>query len=100
MRYEPGDLVYPVDLPRRVLCRVIARRSITTRGCVSQILRLEPIEGQSWHPAVTLVRRVDLVLPVRLGDLWRAGGPLAHRGSRMRRGGALERAPLVPARGA
>jgi hypothetical protein len=76
MTYEPGDLVYPADLPRRVLCRILETESIDIRGSTRQILRLEPLEGQTWHPGTSLVRRGEAVLPARLGDLWRAGAPL------------------------
>jgi hypothetical protein len=95
MTYEPGDLVSPADLPRRLLCRVISAQSIGTGGGTRQLLRLEPLEGQDWHPGVTLIRRGDLVLPARLGDLWRAGvasrRAALHHGSRPRGGCAPDR---------
>jgi hypothetical protein len=73
MTYEPGDLVYPADLPRRVLCRVLRAECIHIGGSPHQMLRLEPLEGQHWHQGLSLIRRGDMVLPARLGDLWRAG---------------------------
>ncbi len=76
MRYRAGDLVYPADLPQRVLCRVVAARNVTVDGAVGQVLKLEPLEGQPWHPAVSFIRRDPGVLPVRIGDLWRAGMPI------------------------
>ena len=87
MRYEPGDLVYPADLPRRVLCRVMRVERTQIAGTPEQMLRLEPLEGQNWHAGVSLIRKGETVLPARLGDRWRAGrffqaaarGPLAHR---------------------
>ena len=76
MTYEPGDLVYPADLPRRVLCRVLEVEVFAAGSGISQLLRLEPLEGQRWHPGTSLVRRGEVVLPVKIGDLWRAGRPL------------------------
>jgi hypothetical protein len=75
MRYQPGDLVYPADLPRRVLCRVVATKQIASRDGGGQALRLKPVSGQPWHPPGVFVRLNAGVLPVRLGDLWRAGLP-------------------------
>ena len=75
MTYKPGDLVVPADLPRRVLCRIL-ETSTDVCGGTEQILKLEPLEGQRWHPAMSLVRRSNTVLPVRIGDLWRAAMPL------------------------
>ena len=42
MVYEPGDHVYPTDLPRRFLCRVEHVESSDVTGGLAQILRLEP----------------------------------------------------------
>ena len=82
MTYESGDLVFPADLPRRLLCRVISTQGMTTADGPRQLLRLEPLEGQDWHPGISLIRRGDLVLPARLGDLWRAGMATRHAAAR------------------
>ena len=48
--FRTGDYVYPVDLPRPLLCRVrLAESAQTTRGAF-QILTLEPLEGP-WRAA-------------------------------------------------
>jgi len=74
MRYETGDLVYPTDLPRRLLCRVVDLEDIRIRGSQHQILKLHPVEGQPWHLGTSLVRWDEGVRLARLGDLWRTGG--------------------------
>src|SRR5262245_23792976 len=43
MLYQPGDYVYPADLPRRLLCRVQQAETLRLRGGVAQMLRLEPL---------------------------------------------------------
>lgn len=72
--YEPGDYVYPADLPRRLLCRVTRAESAATRAGTFQILTLEPLEGpwSDW-PETQLVRLDEAVLPAGTRDLWRAG---------------------------
>jgi hypothetical protein len=74
MTYQPGDYVYPADLPRRLLCRVTRAESGCTRSGTFQILMLEPLEGP-WRSAAAgqLVVRLDEdVLPAQLRDLWRS----------------------------
>src|SRR3989442_14666631 len=75
MTYEPGDLVYPADLPRRVLCRVLEVEVFAAGSGISQLLRLEPLEGQRWHPGTSLVRRGEAAPPLAKGDRWRARRP-------------------------
>ena len=73
VRYETGDLVYPTDLPRRLLCRIVDLEDIRIRGNQHQILKLHPVEGQPWHLGTSLVRWDEGVRLARLGDLWRNG---------------------------
>jgi hypothetical protein len=75
MKYNLGDYVYPVDLPRRVLCRVSGADRGRTRSGPFQILTLEPLEGpwREWPDTGFLVRLDGDVLPARARDLWRAG---------------------------
>jgi hypothetical protein len=70
--YEPGDYVYPLDLPRRVLCRVEELESIRAAGGF-QILKLKPLEGP-WEQGVRLVRMDE---GVRLVRKWQE--PPRHR---------------------
>jgi hypothetical protein len=44
MTFGPGDYVYPVDLPRRILCRVTGVETATTRTGAVQILTLEALD--------------------------------------------------------
>jgi hypothetical protein len=61
MSFQPGDYVYPVDLPRRVLCRVTG---VDTSDGV-QILTLQALE-KPWSDLDTpLIVRFD-------GDVQRA----------------------------
>jgi hypothetical protein len=69
MIYQPGDYVYPVDLPRAHLCRVRRAETLHVRNGCSQILRLEPLGGP-WPPGTELVRLDDSVLPARPRQLW------------------------------
>src|SRR5437660_3512528 len=73
MLYQPGDYVYPADLPRPIICRVEDVESLRVGREVSQVLKLEPLEGP-W-PAGTLLIRLDAtVVPVPARTLWRGGG--------------------------
>src|SRR3989442_7046065 len=73
MLYQPGDYVYPADLPRPIVCRVEDVESLRVGREVSQVLKLEPLEGP-W-PAGTLLIRLDAaVVPVPARTLWRGGG--------------------------
>src|SRR5437016_12844538 len=75
MLYQPGDYVYPADLPRPIVCRVEDVESLRVGREVSQVLKLEPLEGP-W-PAGTLLIRLDAtVVPVPARTLWRGGGRL------------------------
>jgi len=74
MIYQPGDYVYPADLPRRVLCRVARAESLDIRKGAAQVLKLEPLEGP-WAPGTSLVRLDEYVLPARPRQLWRRPTP-------------------------
>src|SRR5438093_11715615 len=70
MLYQPGDYVCPADLPRPIICRVEDVESLRVGREVSQVLKLEPLEGP-W-PAGTLLIRLDAtVVPVPARTLWR-----------------------------
>jgi hypothetical protein len=69
MIYQPGDYVYPADLPRPLLCRVRGAERLGLRKGTSQVLRLEPLEGP-WPAGTTLVRLDEYVLPARPRQLW------------------------------
>ena len=73
--YQPGDYVYPVDLPRRCLCRVASAESARTDDGAFQILTLEPLEGpwRAWPEAHLLVRLDQDVSPAAVRNLWTAG---------------------------
>ena len=73
--YQPGDYVYPVDLPRRCLCRVASAESARTDDGAFQILTLEPVEKpqSDWPDGTLLVRLDENVLPAPARDLWRGG---------------------------
>jgi len=69
MSFRTGDYVYPVDLPRRVLCRVTG---VETSDGV-QILTLQALE-KPWSDLDTpLIVRFD-------GDVRRAAGGVASTG--------------------
>jgi hypothetical protein len=69
MIYQSGDYVYPADLPRPVLCRVSKAENVHVRTGMSQILKLEPLEGP-WPAGTTLVRLDEYVLPAEPRQLW------------------------------
>ena len=73
MLYQPGDYVYPADLPRRLLCRVQQAETLKLRGGVAQMLRLEPLEGP-WPTGTKLIRLDEYVMPVQPRQLWRGSG--------------------------
>ena len=61
--YQVGDCVVPVDLPRRLICRVEATDDIALGGGDSgQILTLRPLGGP-WEQGTTLVRLDTAVRP-------------------------------------
>jgi len=69
--FQPGDYVYPSNLPRRVLCRVADTEVAQTRTGTFQILTLEPLEGPLAEAATShLLRFDDDVLPASARDLW------------------------------
>ena len=64
MLYEVGDYVFPVDLPRRVICRVEAVDRVAIQGGeMIQILTLAPLSGP-WRPGTRLIRLDGAVAPV------------------------------------
>jgi hypothetical protein len=69
MRFRTGDYVYPVDLPRRVLCRVT---DVDTSDGV-QILTLQALEKPWSDLDAPLIVRFD-------GDVRRAAGGVASTG--------------------
>ena len=72
--YQPGDYVYPTDLPRRLLCRVTQAESLNPPGEGFQILKLTPLEGP-WKAATQLVRFADDVCPAHVRPSGRAPYP-------------------------
>ena len=61
--YQVGDQVVPVDLPRRLVCRVEATDEVALGGGASgQILTLRPLDGP-WEQGTTLVRLDNAVRP-------------------------------------
>lgn len=74
--YQVGDRVVPVDLPRRLVCRVEATDEVALGdGASGQILTLRPLDGP-WEQGTTLVRLDVAVRP--------ASGPPAGHASRRR----------------
>jgi len=73
MFYQPGDYVCPSDLPRRFLCRVQQVESIRVGDGLSQILKLEPLEGP-WPQGTCLIRMDGAVAPAPTRELWRRRG--------------------------
>lgn len=72
--YQVGDRVIPVDLPRRLVCRVASTDEVPLRdGECAQILTLQPLDGP-WEQGTTLVRLDSAVRP--------AGRHAPHRGTR------------------
>lgn len=62
MIYQPGDYVYPADLPRPMLCRVQEAEPAEARTGGGQILILEPLDGP-WPHGTTLIRLDGAVVP-------------------------------------
>ena len=75
MSYQPGDYVFPADLPQPWLCRVTRTDRGETDGGSFQILTLEPLEGpwRQWPDAHEVVRFDQDVRPAGARDLWRFG---------------------------
>ena len=72
--FRTGDYVYPVDLPRRVLCRVSQAESARTTTGAFQILTLEPLKWPG-RPAVgpqPVLRFDQDVRRAGTRDLWHA----------------------------
>jgi hypothetical protein len=61
--YHVGDQVVPVDLPRRLVCRVEEADDVELGGgSCGQILTLRPLDGP-WEQGTTLVRLDNAVRP-------------------------------------
>jgi hypothetical protein len=56
--FQPGDYVYPTDLPLRLLCRVTQTESLNPGGEGFQVLKLRPLEGP-WTAGAELVRLAE-----------------------------------------
>ena len=86
MFYEPGDHVYPCDLPCWFLCRVERVESFRVGDGLTQILELQPLEGP-WPEGTRLVRLDGAVAQAPTRELWRRHGrvqPPAVERPRMR----------------
>jgi hypothetical protein len=53
--FQAGDHVYPLDLPKRYLCRVVSTEEWKVHGKACQVLKLQPLEGP-WPKGTLLVR--------------------------------------------
>jgi hypothetical protein len=73
MLYQLGDYVCPSDLPRRFLCRVKQAESFKVGDGLSQLLKLEPLEGP-WPAGTYLIRLDGAVTPEPTRELWRRHG--------------------------
>ena len=62
MMFQPGDYVYPTDLPLRPLCRVTHAESLNPGGEGFQVLKLTPLRG-SWIAGTQFIRFADGVRP-------------------------------------
>jgi hypothetical protein len=69
MLYQPGDYVCPADLPRPIVCRVRDVESLSVGRDVSQVLKLEPLDGP-WPAGTVLIRLDAAVVPVPARTLW------------------------------
>ncbi len=69
MNYQPGDMVYPADLPRRFPCCVEQAERLTMPSGSTQVLRLTPLGGP-WPDGTILVRLSEAVIPVNPHDAW------------------------------
>ena len=83
MTYQRGDYVYPADLPRPLLCRVTRAEDFRLRNGLSQVLRLEPLEGP-WPTGTELIRLDNSVLPANPRELWRGAVVERPRARRIR----------------
>lgn len=72
--FRTGDYVFPVDLPRRLLCRVAETDTGQTTSGVFQILTLEPLQGP-WREERTrdpVIRFDQDVRRAGTRELWQA----------------------------
>ena len=72
--FRTGDYVFPVDLPRRLLCRVAEADTAQTTTGVFQILTLEPLQGPWWEerPGDPVIRFDRDVRRAGTRELWHA----------------------------
>jgi hypothetical protein len=64
MTYQRGEYVYPSDLGRPFLCRVVDAERLHLTGAVAQLLKLRPLEGP-WPKDAVLIRFADGVRRTR-----------------------------------
>ncbi|HJQ84184.1 MAG TPA: hypothetical protein VKA21_08915 [Candidatus Binatia bacterium] len=74
MTYRAGDYVYPTDLPRRFLCRVMQAETLAVGRESCQILKLEPLEGP-WPSGTNLIRLDPVVVRAGARELWAQSVP-------------------------
>jgi hypothetical protein len=84
--YRTGDYVFPTDLPRRFLCRVMQAETLAVGRESCQILKLEPLEGP-WPAGTSLIRLDPVVVRAGARELW------SRRGTRWSADGARPRPP-------
>jgi len=70
--FRTGDYVFPVDLPRQLLCRVAEAENARTRSGVFQILTLEPLQGpwREGYPSAPVIRFDGDVRRAGTRELW------------------------------
>ena len=83
--FQPGDYVYPADLPLRLLCRVTQVESLNPGGERFQVLKPTPLAGP-WKAGAQLVRFSEGVRPAP-GLAACADSPAPRRMNRSSAGG-------------
>ena len=83
--FQPGDYVYPTDLPLRLLCRITHVESLNPGGEGFQVLKLTPLAGP-WNARAQLVRFSEGVRPAP-GLAACADSPAPRRMNRRSAGG-------------
>ena len=73
--FRTGDYVFPVGLPRQLLCRVAEADTARTTGGLFQILTLEPLQGpwREGHAGDPVIRFDQDVRRAGTRELWQAG---------------------------
>jgi hypothetical protein len=69
MHYQPGDYVYPTDLPRRFPCCVEHVELQAIPSGSTQILHLVPLAGP-WPQGTVLIRLCEAVARIEPSELW------------------------------